>query len=145
VQGAADALAADPDAPQLVLAESHGEGEGAEEAHGVESPGLGMMVEDIQFGDTHAAIVHPFFRAPFSDLNNTLALAIMAFVFIEMWVFQVLGFSYLGKFFVAPWKSPIMTFVGFLELLSEFIRVISFSFRLFGNIFAGSVLLLILT
>ncbi|MGK2965327.1 MAG: F0F1 ATP synthase subunit A [Tepidiformaceae bacterium] len=147
VVAAAAALEADPDAPKVLLAESHAEEEGEEDSghHGVESAALGGTVEGIAYPTTKLAIVNPFFRAAFSDLNNTLALAIMAFIFIEMWGFQVLGVGYLGKFFVAPWKSPIMMFVGFLELLSEFIRVISFSFRLFGNIFAGSVLLLILT
>ena len=52
---------------------------------------------------------------------------------------------YAGKFFVAPWKKPyfIGTFVGILEFISEFSKVISFAFRLFGNIFAGEVLLLV--
>ncbi|MEJ5222571.1 MAG: F0F1 ATP synthase subunit A, partial [Tepidiforma sp.] len=68
-----------------------------------------------------------------------------AFLVIEFWGFQSLGFGYLGKFFINPLKNPILTFVGLLELVSEFIRIISFAFRLFGNIFAGGVLLLILT
>lgn len=62
---------------------------------------------------------------------------------IEFWGFQSLGFGYLKKFF--NFSSPIAAFVGLLELLSEFIRVISFAFRLFGNIFAGEVLVLMLT
>ena len=135
VQGAYAALQADPDAPKFI--------EGTH--HAVTSPALGRSFEAVDFPGTKIAMVYPFFRAAFSDLSNTLAMAIIAFFAIEFWGFSALGFGYLGKFFVAPWKSPIMTFVGFLELLSEFIRVISFAFRLFGNIFAGSVLLLILT
>jgi F-type H+-transporting ATPase subunit a len=54
-----------------------------------------------------------------------------------------LGLGYLKKFF--NFSSPINAFVGLLELLSEFIRIISFTFRLFGNIFAGEVLVLMLT
>ncbi|MBI4433908.1 F0F1 ATP synthase subunit A, partial [Candidatus Uhrbacteria bacterium] len=50
---------------------------------------------------------------------------------------------HVGKFF--NFSSPIMGFVGILELISEFAKVISFSFRLFGNIFAGEVLLLVVT
>lgn len=135
VQGAFAALEADSNAPKFIPGEDHA----------VTSEALGESFSAVDFPGTKIAIIYPFFRAAFSDLSNTLAMAIVAFFAIEFWGFSVLGFGYLGKFFVAPWKSPIMTFVGFLELLSEFIRVISFAFRLFGNIFAGSVLLLILT
>ena len=61
---------------------------------------------------------------------------------IEFWGIQSLGLGYLKKFFNL---NGIMSFVGILELLSEFIRIISFAFRLFGNIFAGEVLILMLT
>src|SRR5581483_12450269 len=67
-----------------------------------------------------------------------------SFIFVEMWGFQSLGLKYLGKFFAFPpfaKFSPIGLFVGFLEFLSELIRIISFTFRLFGNIFAGDVLI----
>lgn len=151
VHGAWEALQADPDAPKF-----QGEGEhtaipagsslaSVAEEEGVPSPALGVTLSGIEFPGQKVAMVYPFFRAAFSDVNNTLALALCAFVIIEFWGFQALGFRYLGKFFVNPLKSPIMTFVGFLELVSEFIRIISFSFRLFGNIFAGGVLILILT
>lgn len=138
VVAAAAALDADPKAPKLLH-------DDASEAH-VESPALETAISGIDFPGTKLTVVYPFFRPAFSDMNNTVALALIAFVVLWYWGFSVLGFKgYMGKFFIAPWKSPIMTFVGFLELLSEFIRIISFSFRLFGNIFAGSVLLLILT
>jgi F-type H+-transporting ATPase subunit a len=54
--------------------------------------------------------------------------------------------KYAGKFFVNPFKKPyfIGTFVGVLEIISEFAKIISFSFRLFGNVFAGEVLLLVM-
>ena len=142
VEAAFAALQADPDAPKFI-AESHGES--TAEHHGVTSKALGQTFTALDFPGEKIALVYPFFRAAFSDLNNTLALAIFAFLVIEFWGFQSLGFGYLGKFFVSPLKNPILTFVGILELVSEFIRIISFSFRLFGNIFAGGVLLLILT
>lgn len=137
---------ADPgEVPHFVTElDDHGE-EGESEHHGVESATLGETFYGIEFPGTRLASIYPFFRPAFSDLNNTLALAICAFFAIEFWGFKFLGFRYLGKFFVNPLKSPIMTFVGLLELLSEFIRVISFAFRLFGNIFAGGVLILIFT
>ncbi|MEK7150902.1 MAG: F0F1 ATP synthase subunit A [Patescibacteria group bacterium] len=85
----------------------------------------------------------PLFRAPAADLNFTFALAI-----ISVFATQVLGVLALGirrhasKYFT--FKNPIFTFVGLLELVSEFAKIISFSFRLFGNVFAGEVLLIII-
>jgi F0F1-type ATP synthase membrane subunit a len=138
-------LNADPNAPKFITQEQAHQQPGAGERHGVTSDALGMTFVALDFPGDKVAVVYPFFRAAFSDLNNTLALAIFAFLVIEFWGFQSLGFGYLGKFFVNPFRNPIMTFVGLLELLSEFIRILSFSFRLFGNIFAGGVLLLIIT
>jgi F-type H+-transporting ATPase subunit a len=137
VQAAYQAIEADPNAPKFL---AEGQGSGAP----VQSPALGMAFTGLDFPGDKVALVYPFFRAAYSDVNNTLALALVAFTMVWVWGFQVQGVGYLGKFFVAPWKSPIMTFVGILELVSEFIRIISWSFRLFGNIFAGSVLLLIM-
>jgi F0F1-type ATP synthase membrane subunit a len=115
-----------------------------EDEHAVESPALGV-VRWRRFPRQEGGARHSFFRSVFSDVNNTLALGICSFIFVEFWGFQALGLGYLRKFFVNPFKNPIGTFVGFLELLSELIRVVSFTFRLFGNIFAGEVLILMLT
>jgi len=145
VEAAFAALQADPKAPKFIAADDHGHGVEADGHHGVSSHALGATFTALDFPGDKIALVYPFFRAAFSELNNTLALAIFAFLVIEFWGFQSLGFGYLGKFFINPLKNPILTFVGILELLSEFIRIISFAFRLFGNIFAGGVLLLILT
>ncbi|MFN8638254.1 MAG: F0F1 ATP synthase subunit A [Dehalococcoidia bacterium] len=99
-------------------------------------------------GDTHAApategkqygILAPFLRSVNTDVNTPLAIAIFSFIFVELWGFQALGPGYLKKFF--NFSSPINIFVGLLELVSEFSRLISFTFRLFGNVFAGEVLL----
>ena len=82
----------------------------------------------------------PMFRAPGADLNFTVALALVAQLAVQLFGILALGFKkYAGKFFTL--KNPIYTFVGLLELLSEFVKVVSFSFRLFGNVFAGEVLL----
>jgi len=150
VMAASSALEEEPSAPKLlgihhIEGEDESHSETADEAHGVTSPGLGAAVTGIEFPEQKLALVIPYLRGAFSDINNTLAIAIVAFCMIEFWGFQSLGLGYLGKFFVAPWKSPIGAFVGFLELLSEFIRIVSFAFRLFGNIFAGEVLILMLT
>jgi F-type H+-transporting ATPase subunit a len=82
----------------------------------------------------------PLLRAPAADLNMTLALAIIAFLTIEITGIVVLGFfKYAGKY--VNFRSPVDFVVGIIELLSNIGRLISFSFRLFGNIFAGEVMI----
>lgn len=81
----------------------------------------------------------PLLRSINSDLNMTLALALVSAVITHGYAVHRLGItSYLGKWFTL---SPILLFVGLLELVSEFTKVVSLSFRLFGNIFAGEVVL----
>lgn len=90
----------------------------------------------------HDALV-PFFRAPTADLNTTLALAMTSVALIQYHGLKTFGTRYLSKFFTL--KNPIMTLVGILEFISEIAKVVSFSFRLFGNIFAGEVLLVVIS
>lgn len=102
---------------------------------GVGSIGIHSEVEG------HEAFI-PLFRAPAADLNFTLALAMVAVFAVNILAVIAIGFrQHFGKFFTL--KNPIHTFVGLLEFVSEFAKMISFSFRLFGNIFAGEVLLTI--
>ena len=90
-------------------------------------------------------------RAPTSDLNVTIGLALVAFVFIEYQGFKHLGVGYLGKFFpFGEFKNgvgagAIALFVGLTELLLEFVKPITLSMRLFGNIYGGEVALGVLT
>lgn len=84
----------------------------------------------------------PFLRAGTADLNTTLALAIVSVFCTQLIGFRYLGAVYLKKFF--NFSSPIMFFIGVLELISEFAKILSFAFRLFGNIFAGEVLLVVI-
>lgn len=81
----------------------------------------------------------PFFRAATADLNTTLALAIIAMVSVQIFGLKSLGISYTKKF--VNLSNPLMMFVGILETISEFSKIISFGFRLYGNIFAGEVLM----
>lgn len=82
----------------------------------------------------------PLFRPVNTDLNTTLALAIVAVFAIEISGIVILGtLKYASKFF--NFSSPLNFVVGVIEFISELSRFISFSFRLFGNIFAGEVLL----
>lgn len=81
----------------------------------------------------------PLLRSINSDLNTTLALAL-----ISAAVTHIFAIKYLGiKNYLLRWVAlnPIFLFVGFLEIISEFTKVVSLSFRLFGNIFAGEVVL----
>ena len=81
----------------------------------------------------------PFFRSINSDLNTTVALAIVSLVTTHYLSIKYLGLGgYLGKFFSL---NPIFLFVGLLEIIGEATKILSLSFRLFGNIFAGEVLL----
>ena len=86
-----------------------------------------------------------------TDLNMPLALALVSFVFVEYWGFRAHRFGYLKKFFAfgdllrgRP-SGLINIFVGFLELISELVRIVSFTFRLFGNMTAGEILVVMIT
>lgn len=84
----------------------------------------------------------PFLYPVNTDLNVTLALAIIAFLTIEIAGILALGaLKYGGKF--VNFKSPLSFIVGIMELIGELARLVSFSFRLFGNIFAGKTLLVV--
>jgi len=106
----------------------------------------------------------PLLRGANTDINMPLALALVSFIFVEYFGLKSLGIRYLGKFlnigqFLRSigqivrgriraglnglFTGVIHVFVGFLEALSELVRIISFTFRLFGNMTAGEILLLI--
>lgn len=91
--------------------------------------------------ETHEKFI-PLLRGPTADLNTTLALALVAVVSLQYFGFKTLGVSYLSKFF--NFSNPINFFLGILELISEAAKIVSFAFRLFGNIFAGEVLLTVI-
>ncbi len=88
------------------------------------------------------AKVIPVFRAGTADLNTTIALAAISVASTQYFGLKVLGGHYLKKYF--DFSSPIKAFVGILELILELAKIMSFSFRLFGNIFAGEVLLAVM-
>jgi F-type H+-transporting ATPase subunit a len=105
-------------------------------------------------GEGHQAegwVLVPFLRAANTDLNTTLALAVISVVMTQIFSIQALGLSgYLGKFIQTKRIGEgnpmgiIDTFVGVLEAIAEIAKIISFAFRLFGNIFAGAVLLFVM-
>ena len=89
-----------------------------------------------------AGVLIPFLRGASTDLNTTLSLALIAMVSVQLFGIRALGFfGYAGKFLNFK-GGPAGIFVGILELFAEIARVISFTFRLFGNLFAGEILLI---
>lgn len=84
----------------------------------------------------------PIFRPGTADINTTISLALISIIVTQIFGVKYLKFGYFKKFI--NFSSPIMFFVGILELISEFAKIISFAFRLFGNIFAGEVLLVVM-
>lgn len=103
-------------------------------------PGIGS-VGFFEVVDGHERFT-PLFRSAASDLNVTLALATVTVFIIHALGIGAVGFkAHISKFI--SFRGPIEFFVGILELISEFAKIISFSFRLFGNIFAGEVLLVV--
>jgi F-type H+-transporting ATPase subunit a len=86
--------------------------------------------------------VFHFLRSPSSDLNFTFALAMISMIYVHFLVMKKLGvLNHLKKFF--NFKNPLLFFVGILEGTGEIIRTFSLAIRLFGNLFAGEVLLTI--
>jgi F-type H+-transporting ATPase subunit a len=125
-----------------------------ETAHGEAQPG------SHEGGGERYAVI-PMLRAPTTDLNMTIALALVSVFLTQYFGVRALGVGYFGKFialgdFVHAFTKKgvgcvgrigtfgmgiINFFIGIVELISEVGKVVSFSFRLFGNIFAGEVLL----
>jgi len=102
----------------------------------------------------------PFFRSPSTDLNFTASLALIAVIMVQFFGVRANGPRYFGKFlnfgrFFKMWVKRevnafdainpfIDIFVGILEFISEFAKIISFSFRLLGSMFGGAVLVVVL-
>ncbi len=128
------------------------------------------------FGETHlfapqaeepgsAPVLAPFFRSPSTDINTTLAIALIAMILVQFFGIQALGFlGYFGKFFNFARLGKFLAglfqgkakgsdlafgfldvFIGLIEFISEIAKIFAFTFRLFGNIFAGEVVLLIMS
>ena len=121
-------------------------------------PGYGSIMAHTAEGEVH------LIRPANTDINMPLALAVMAVIFVQYFGLKTLGSRYILKFInvggffrsagqvlkgkIGTGLSGMFTgvieiFVGFLELLSEFIHVVSFTFRLFGNMTAGEILILV--
>jgi len=148
----------------------HAEEEGYAVRWSSDEHNLGILYkeEEQETGEGEAAEGHgdryvlaPMFRAATTDMNVTLALALVSVTLTQWFGWSSLGLRYFGKFiavggivkaFTRPglgcggrigafFMGIIDIFIGIVELISEVGKVVSFSFRLFGNIFAGEVLL----
>jgi F-type H+-transporting ATPase subunit a len=109
---------------------------------GILTPRLARASEHGE-GEHHGGyILVPFLRAATTDLNLTLGLALFVMFWVQVSGIRSLGLRYFRKFF--DFRNFINAAVGLLELISEFGKIISLSFRLFGNIFAGQVLLFVM-
>lgn len=127
-----------------------------------ESKSIGLWVAAEQGAEEGGAYkLAPMFRSAATDMNTTIALAIVSVVLTQFFGVWARGVPYFGKFVAAGrvvqaftkrglgcggrigtfFMGGIDIFVGLIETISEFGKIISFSFRLFGNIFAGEVLL----
>lgn len=120
-------------------------------------PGYGTILFHTAEGETH------LLKPANTDMNVPLALALISFIFVEYFGLRTHGIRYIGKFInigsmvkgfgqllrgkLKAGLSGILlgvidAFIGVVELLSELIRILSFTFRLFGNMTAGEILLL---
>lgn len=87
----------------------------------------------------------PLLRGLPADLNFTLALSVVAMVAVQYYAVKQHGFfGNAGRYLVNPLKNPIGAFEGLLELVGEFSRLVALCMRLFGNAFAGEVLLMVI-
>jgi F-type H+-transporting ATPase subunit a len=129
-------------------------------------PGFGSI--GVWEEHDHHVVLVPFLRSANAHLSTTIALAIVSVVATQVFGFKMVGLPFLSRYFTFK-SSPreedstasgfaravgklggVMerignAFAGILELVSEFIKILSFSFRLFGNIFAGEVLLIVVS
>ncbi len=104
-------------------------------------PGVGSVL--LKVVDEGHRVSVPLFRSNSADLNSTVALALISFTVTQICGFYYLGFvGYISKFI--NFANPLVFFTGILEIVSELSKILSFSFRLFGNIFAGEVLIAVI-
>jgi len=88
---------------------------------------------------------HELFRGAAADMNTTFALAIISMTTAQVWAIKRSGFFGNAKrYFVNPFKDPLHAFEGALEIVAEFSRTLALSLRIFGNVFGGEVLLLVI-
>jgi F-type H+-transporting ATPase subunit a len=87
----------------------------------------------------------PLFRGIAADMNTTFALALMSMGLAQAWAIKRRGFFGNAKRYLQnPFKDPLHAFEGILEIVAEFSRTLALSLRMFGNVFGGEVLLIVI-
>lgn len=85
------------------------------------------------------------FRGAAADMNTTFALAILSMGTAQAWAIKRHGFfGNVRRYLVSPFKDPLHSFEGILEIVAEFSRTLALSLRIFGNVFGGEVLLAVI-
>ncbi|HEY7030973.1 MAG TPA: F0F1 ATP synthase subunit A [Thermomicrobiales bacterium] len=100
-------------------------------------PGVGT-IGTVHHNEEGERILKPFLRSPNADLNMTLAMALITFTVVQIAGVRAHGVRGRIKHMADPW------WIFPLEVIQEFARIISLSFRLFGNVFAGEILLAVM-
>ena len=108
------------------------------EVYAVENP-----TEEVHLEEENENTGVALLRGANADINMTIALALVSVAVIQYYGFKFSGINY-GKKYI-NFSSPIFFFVGLLEIVSEISKILSFAFRLFGNIFAGEVLIAVIS
>jgi F-type H+-transporting ATPase subunit a len=112
-------------------------------------PGISSIgINEVSEGHT---LFVPFFRSPAADVNTTLGLALLSVVITQFYGLKFKGlWGYVKHYFHNPVKGGIALvllgviiggFLGFLEIVSELVKIVSLSFRLFGNVYSGEVVI----
>jgi F-type H+-transporting ATPase subunit a len=111
-----------------------------------EHPGCANVLQQgVLLTGQYSSCFTPLLRPPSTDLNMTVVLSIMTVVLTQIYGFRILGWRVQVGRYLTLKDGPIGLVVGILEFFLELLRVLSLSFRLFGNIFAGDVLLLVMS
>lgn len=124
--------------------------EEADHGHAIQQVAGGMYTITPEEAEHGGYALVPYVRVLSTDLNFTVGLALVSMTMVQVLGVRALGVGYFSKFlnvgglFSRPVFGVIDFGVGLLEMVSEFSKILSFSFRLFGNIFAGSVLLFVI-
>jgi F-type H+-transporting ATPase subunit a len=123
---------------ETTTSESEGEHAAAYRVASIGGVAAPITVAAQEEEEEHERVLVPFLRSPNADLNMTLAMALLTFTVVQVAGIRAHGIGGRIKHMADPW------WIFPLELVQEFARIISLSFRLFGNVFAGEILLAVM-
>ena len=117
---------------------------GVESIGTITSPNVHPFLGFLLYTKADSNLIAPWIRPASTDLNMTIGLAIISVVLTQIYGFRLLGPRLQIGRYITLRDGPIGLIIGILEAILEVVRIVSLSFRLFGNIFAGDVLLLVI-